>query len=133
MYFLSLKIVFIIANSADPGKISHYVPFHQGLYCLLKYLLWKKKYGVQPHEMYKKQKKIFCKEFIKLYCFREDVSSSLKVLVKCILVSPIRLSEVFHINSLMYLWPCCNTQVLTDSVSQSFLLAALSPQAFLSE
>ena len=43
MYFLSLKIVFIIiANSADPGKISHYVPFHQGLYCLLKYLLWKK-------------------------------------------------------------------------------------------
>ena len=42
MYFLSLKIVFIIANSADPGKISHYVPFHQGLYCLLKYLLLKK-------------------------------------------------------------------------------------------
>ena len=58
MYFLSLKIVFIIANSADPGKISHYVPFHQGLYCLLKYLLLKKKYGVQPHEMYKKQKKL---------------------------------------------------------------------------
>ena len=28
--------------------------------------------------MYKKQKKIaICKEFIKLYCFREDVSSSL--------------------------------------------------------
>ena len=37
--FLSLKIVFIIPNSADPGEISHYVPFHQGLYCLLKYLL----------------------------------------------------------------------------------------------
>ena len=59
-----------------------------------------KNYGVQPHEMYKKQKKIaICKEFIKLYCFREDVSSSLKVLVKCILVSPILLSEVFHRNS----------------------------------
>ena len=26
-------------NSADPGEISHYVPFRQGLYCLLKYLL----------------------------------------------------------------------------------------------
>ena len=37
--FLSLKIVFIIPNSAGPGEISHYVPFHQGLNCLLKYLL----------------------------------------------------------------------------------------------
>ena len=37
--FLSLMIVFIIPNSADPGEISHYVPFHQDLYCLLKYLL----------------------------------------------------------------------------------------------
>ena len=37
--FLSSKIVFIIPNSADPGEISHYVPFHLGLYCLLKYLL----------------------------------------------------------------------------------------------
>ena len=27
MYFLSLKIVFIIANSAHPGKISHYGHF----------------------------------------------------------------------------------------------------------
>ena len=39
--FLSLKIAFIIAKSADPGEITHYVPFHQSLYCLLKYLLWK--------------------------------------------------------------------------------------------
>ena len=39
--FLSLKIVFIVANSANPGEISLFVPFHQGLYCLLKYLLWK--------------------------------------------------------------------------------------------
>ena len=102
MYFLSLKIVFIIANGADPVEISHYMPFHQGLYCLLKYLLWKKTYGVQPHEMYNMQSiKNFaiCKEFIKLYCFREEVSSSLKVLVKCILVSPLLLNEVFHRNS----------------------------------
>ena len=55
MYFLSLKIVFIIANSTDPGEISQFVPFHQGLYCLLKNLLWKKTYDVQPHEMYKMQ------------------------------------------------------------------------------
>ena len=27
--FFSLKIVFTIPNSTDPGKISHYVPFHQ--------------------------------------------------------------------------------------------------------
>ena len=36
---IEIQIVFIIPNSADPGEISHYVPFHQGLYCLLKYLL----------------------------------------------------------------------------------------------
>ena len=97
MYFLSLKIVFIIANGADPVEISHYVPFHQGLYCLLKYLLWKKRM-VYNHMKCIKNFAI-CKEFIKLYCFREEVSSSLKVLVKCILVSPLLLSEVFHRNS----------------------------------
>ena len=26
------------ANSADPDKMVHYVPFHLGLHCLLKYL-----------------------------------------------------------------------------------------------
>ena len=35
--FLSLKIVFVLANSIDPGKIPHDVPFIQGLNCLHKY------------------------------------------------------------------------------------------------
>ena len=99
MYLLSLKIVFIIANGADPGEISHHVPFHQGLYCLLKYLLWEKNKVYNYMKCIKYKTFAICKEFIKLYCFREDVSSSLKVLVKCILVSPIPLSEVFHRNS----------------------------------
>ena len=30
--FLALKIVFILANSADPDKMSHYVAFHLGLH-----------------------------------------------------------------------------------------------------
>ena len=38
MYF-SLKIEFVLANSADSDKISHYVAFHPGLHCLPKYLL----------------------------------------------------------------------------------------------
>ena len=99
MYFLSLKIVFIIANGADPVEISHYVSFHQGLYCLLKYLLWKKRMVYNHMKCIICKAFAFCKEFIKLYCFREEVSSFLKVLVKCILVSPILLSEVFHRNS----------------------------------
>ena len=36
--FLSLKIVFIFVNSADPDEMPLYVAFHQGLHCLLKYL-----------------------------------------------------------------------------------------------
>ena len=36
--FLSLKIVFVLANSADLDKIPHYVAFHMGLHCLAKYL-----------------------------------------------------------------------------------------------
>ena len=99
MYLLSLKIVFIIANGADPGEISHHVPFYQGLYWLLKYLLWEKIKVYNHMKCIKCITLAICKEFIKLYCFREDVSSSLKVLVKCILVSPIPLSEVFHRNS----------------------------------
>ena len=32
--FLSLKIVFIVANSADPYERLQYATFHQGLHCL---------------------------------------------------------------------------------------------------
>ena len=32
----SLKIVFILANSADPGEMQHYAAFHLGLHCLPK-------------------------------------------------------------------------------------------------
>ena len=35
---LSLKIVFILANSADPNEMLLYVAFHLGLICLSKYL-----------------------------------------------------------------------------------------------
>ena len=37
--FLSLKIVCILANSADSDEMPPYVAFHQGLHCLPKYLL----------------------------------------------------------------------------------------------
>ena len=35
--FLSLKIVLILANSADPDEMQHDAAFHLGLYCLQKY------------------------------------------------------------------------------------------------
>ena len=35
--FLSLRIDFVLANSADPDEMPHYVAFHQGLHCLSKY------------------------------------------------------------------------------------------------
>ena len=35
--FLSLTIVFILANSADPDEMPHYAAFHLGLHCLPKY------------------------------------------------------------------------------------------------
>ena len=35
--FLSLKIVLILANSADPNEMQHYAAFHLGLHCLPKY------------------------------------------------------------------------------------------------
>ena len=35
---ISLKIVFIVANSADPDEMSLYATFHLGLHCLPKYL-----------------------------------------------------------------------------------------------
>ena len=37
VFLNTLNIVFIIASSADPGEISHYVPFHLGLHCLYCY------------------------------------------------------------------------------------------------
>ena len=34
--FLSLKIVFILVNSADPDEMPPYAAFHLGLHCLPK-------------------------------------------------------------------------------------------------
>ena len=36
--FLSVKINFVLANSADPDEMPHKAAFHQGLHCLPKYL-----------------------------------------------------------------------------------------------
>ena len=36
--FLSMKIVFVLTNSADPDGMRHYAAFHLGLHCLPKYL-----------------------------------------------------------------------------------------------
>ena len=35
--FLSMKTVFILANSADHDEMPHYAAFHQGLHCLSTY------------------------------------------------------------------------------------------------
>ena len=35
---MSLKIVFILANSENPDKMPTYVTFHLGIHCLPKYL-----------------------------------------------------------------------------------------------
>ena len=35
--FLSLKINFVLANSADPDEMPHHVAFHLGLHCLQKF------------------------------------------------------------------------------------------------
>ena len=35
--FLSVKIIFILANSADPDEMLHSVPFYLGFHCLQKY------------------------------------------------------------------------------------------------
>ena len=37
--FLSLKIVLILENSADPDEMQQYAAFRLGLHCLPKYLL----------------------------------------------------------------------------------------------
>ena len=34
---LSLKINFVLSNSADPDEMPQFVAFHQGLHCLQKY------------------------------------------------------------------------------------------------
>ena len=36
--FLSLKVVLILSNSADPDKMQHNAVFHLGRYCLPKYM-----------------------------------------------------------------------------------------------
>ena len=36
--FLSLIISLVLANRADPDEMPHYVAFHLGLQCFLKYL-----------------------------------------------------------------------------------------------
>ena len=35
--FLSLMIVFVLANSVDPDEMPHYAAFHLGLHCLPKH------------------------------------------------------------------------------------------------
>ena len=37
--FMSLKVVIILTNSADPDEMSPYAAFCRGLHCLPKYLL----------------------------------------------------------------------------------------------
>ena len=36
--FLSLKIIFVLANSVDPDEIPYCVAFHLGPHCLPKYI-----------------------------------------------------------------------------------------------
>ena len=36
--YISLKIGFVLANSADPHEMLHYVALYLGLHCLSKYL-----------------------------------------------------------------------------------------------
>ena len=35
--FLSLKVILILANDANPDEMKHYAAFHLGLHCLPKY------------------------------------------------------------------------------------------------
>ena len=43
--FLSLTIIFIVANSADPDEMPSFAAFHLGLHCLPIYLLTRMKKG----------------------------------------------------------------------------------------
>ena len=45
--FMSLKIVFISAISADPDEMTPYEAFHLGLHCLPKYMWWTCPYCMQ--------------------------------------------------------------------------------------
>ena len=36
--FLFLKIIFALANGAEPDEMPHYAAFHLGLHCLPKYI-----------------------------------------------------------------------------------------------
>ena len=38
-FFLSLKVVFVLANNADPGEMPRYAAFHPFLHCLPNYAL----------------------------------------------------------------------------------------------
>ena len=46
--FLSLQVVSILINSADPYEMQHCAAFHLGLHCLSKYLLRGFQYTVKP-------------------------------------------------------------------------------------
>ena len=51
LIFLSLKIVLILANNADPDEMQHYAAFHLGLHCLPKYMgfpVYKRLIGAYP-------------------------------------------------------------------------------------
>ena len=45
-----MKVVLIIANSADPDEMQHYAAFHLGLHCLPKYPFRVFKDAKVPHE-----------------------------------------------------------------------------------
>ena len=38
--FLSVKIIFVLANTEDPHEMPRSVAFHLGLHCLQKYGFW---------------------------------------------------------------------------------------------
>ena len=38
--FLSVKVVLILANSANPDQMQHCAAFDLGLHCLPKHLIW---------------------------------------------------------------------------------------------
>ena len=47
LYFLSLRINNVLANSADPDEMLHFVASYLGLQCLQKYLF--RGFQLQPH------------------------------------------------------------------------------------
>ena len=94
--FVKMIVTQARLHKKHAGDIPHYVPFHLGLHCLYCYDHMKcakcKTYAIclRIHLLW-----IRCEchnnielslTFHKVYCFRKEVSSSLKVLIKCILV-----------------------------------------------